>query len=95
MVVLDSNHTRDHVLSELRLYSPLVSKGSYLVVFDTVIEDMPDDFSRDRPWGRGNSPKAAVTEFMRENERFEVDWEITNKLLITVASGGYLKCIKD
>jgi len=95
MVVLDSNHTRDHVLSELRLYSPLVSKGSYLVVMDTIIEDMPEDFSQDRPWGRGDNPKTAVAEFMRENERFEVDWVITNKLLITVAPGGYLKCIKD
>lgn len=95
MVVLDSNHTGDHVLSELRLYSPLVSKGSYLVVLDTVIEDMPEEFSQDRPWGRGNNPKTAVTEFVRGNGRFEVDWAITNKLLITVASGGYLKCVKD
>ncbi len=62
---------------------------------DTIIEDMPEDFSRDRPWGRGDNPKTAVAEFMRENERFQVDWAITNKLLITVAPGGYLKCIKD
>jgi cephalosporin hydroxylase len=95
LVVLDSNHTHEHVLQELRLYSHLVSKGSYLVVFDTVVEDMPSDFFPDRPWGRGNNPKTAVREFMQENDRFEIDREIEQKLLITVAPGGYLHCVKD
>jgi len=95
LVVIDSNHTRDHVLRELQLYSPLVTKGSYLVVFDTVIEDMPEGFFPDRPWGKGNNPKTAVWEFLKENDRFEIDKEIENKLLITVASDGYLKCVKD
>src|SRR5207249_5598131 len=70
MVVLDSNHTHEHVLRELELYSPLVRKGSYVVVFDTVIEDMPDGSFPDRPWGRGNNPATAVREFLRTNERF-------------------------
>lgn len=95
LVVLDSNHTHDHVLKELQLYSPLVTNGSYIVVFDTVIEDMPEDFFPDRPWGKGNNPKTAVWEFLKTNDRFEIDKEIENKLLITVAPDGYLKCIKD
>ena len=93
--MLDSLHTHDHVTKELELYSPLVSKGSYLVVFDTIIEDMPEDFFPDRPWGKGNNPKTAVWEFLKKNDRFVIDKEIENKLLITVAPDGYLKCIKD
>jgi len=95
LVALDSSHTHNHVLRELQLYSPLVTKGSYLVVFDTIIQDMPEDFFSDRPWGKGNNPKTAVWEFLKTNERFEIDREIENKLLITVAPDGYLKCIKD
>jgi cephalosporin hydroxylase len=95
IVVLDSMHTHDHVLGELNAYSSLVTKGSYLVVFDTVIEDMPMDFFQDRPWGRGNNPKTAVREFLSRNDRFEIDKNMEGKLLITVAPDGYLKCIKD
>lgn len=95
MVVLDSNHAHDHVLCELRLYSDLVAKGSYLVVMDTVIEDLPEDFFPNRPWGRGNNPKTAIQEFLKENKRFEVDKKIENKLLITVAPSGYLRCLED
>lgn len=95
LVALDSNHTHAHVLKELGLYSPLVNRGSYLVVFDTVIEDMPEGSFPDRPWGKGNNPKTAVREFLKVNDRFAADKEIENKLLITVAPGGYLKCIKD
>jgi cephalosporin hydroxylase len=95
MVLLDSNHTHDHVLKELQLYSPLVTKDSYLIVFDTVVEDMPPDAFPDRPWGKGNNPKTAVLEFLQTNERFEIDKEIEDRLLITVAPSGYLKCVKD
>ncbi len=95
LVFLDSNHTHEHVFKEMELYSPLVKKGSYLVVFDTAVEDMPDDFFADRPWGKGDNPKTAVWEFMKTNDRFEIDKEIENKLLITVAPDGYLKCVKD
>ena len=95
LVILDSMHTYDHVLKELELYSEFVTKGSYLVVFDTVIEDMPDDFFEDRPWGKKNNPKIAVWEFLKNNDRFVIDKDIENKLLITVAPDGYLKCIKD
>ncbi len=95
MVVFASLHTHEHVLAELKLYSPLVTKGSYLVVFDTVIEDMPEDAFPDRPWGKGNNPKTAVWEFLKTTDRFVIDKDIQNKLLITFAPDGYLKCVKD
>lgn len=90
MVVLDSNHTHDHVLSELFAYSPLVSLGQYLVVCDTVVEDLPPQDHRPRPWGPGNNPDTALQEFLRDNRNFEVDKEIQNKLLISSSPGGYL-----
>lgn len=91
IVVLDSNHTHDHVLAELRAYAPMVCSGGYCVVMDTVIEDMPADFFPDRPWSVGNSPRTAVEAFLKEDTRFEEDPLIPAKLLITVAPGGYLK----
>lgn len=94
MVFLDSNHTHDHVLRELELYSHFVTKGSYIVAFDTIIEDLPAEFIKDRPWGKGNNPKTAVWEFLKSNKEFEIDKEIENKLLITVAPDGYLKRIQ-
>ena len=105
LVMLDSNHTHEHVLAELEAYAPLTSKGSYCVTFDTVVEDLPNDMFLDRPWGQGNNPKTAVREYLRllkENGRkgvdgaplhFEVDQNIENKLLLTVAPNGYLKRI--
>jgi cephalosporin hydroxylase len=95
LVVLDSDHTHDHVFQELNLYSPLVMKDSYLVVFDTIIEDLPGNFFPDRPWGRGNNPKTAVWKFLETNHRFVIDKDIANKLMITVAPDGYLRCIGD
>jgi cephalosporin hydroxylase len=95
MVVLDSNHAHEHVLSELEQYSPLVTRGSYLVVFDTVVEHMGADFFPDRPWGPGRNPMTALRTFLDNNDRFEVDRSISDKLQITVAVDGYLKCVKD
>ena len=92
LVVLDSNHTHEHVLRELELYSPLVSQGSYVIVFDTIVEDLPEDyFPHKRPWSIGNNPKTAVAKFLKENREFQVDKSIDNKLLISVAPGGYLR----
>ena len=91
LVCLDSNHTHDHVLAELEAYAPLTSVGSYCVVFDTVIEDLPDDMFGDRPWGVGNNPKTAVWEYLKAHPEFEIDKSIQHKLLITVAPDGYLK----
>ena len=94
LVALDSNHKHSHVLAELNAYALLVSKGSYCVVFDTIIEDMPEDIFSDRPWGKGNNPKTAVWEFLKTHPEFEIDKSIENKLLITVAPGGYLRRVK-
>ena len=94
MVILDSNHTHEHVLGELNLYATLVSVGSYCVVFDTVIEDLAGVEFDDRPWGKGNNPKTAVTEFLKTNSDFVVDTVIDEKLLISVAPSGYLKRVK-
>lgn len=103
MVCLDSNHTHDHVLEELRLYAPLVSLGSYIIVFDTVVEDLSGGLIKDRPWAKGNNPKTAVLDYLREiNNRehrsqdgsiltLKLDEEIENQLLITVAPSGFLK----
>ena len=93
LVCLDSNHTHEHVLEELKAYAPLVTKGSYCVVFDTIVEDMPAEMFPDRPWGPGNNPKTAVNRFLEANPEFAVDQTIDNKLLISVAPGGFLKRI--
>ena len=103
MVCLDSNHTHEHVLQELRLYAPLVSLDSYLIVFDTVVEDLPRSLITDRLWAKGNNPKTAVYEYLQEIKdkdvrdeegvrlQFEIDNDIESKLLITVAPSGYLR----
>jgi cephalosporin hydroxylase len=95
LLVLDSNHTHAHVLAELRAYAPLVRRGSYAVVLDTIIERMTPEEIGERPWAPGNSPMSAVREFLVESERFEIDRRLEDTLLITVAPGGYLRCIKD
>jgi cephalosporin hydroxylase len=95
LVCLDSNHSHDHVLEELRLYAPLVSVNSYCVVFDTVVEDMPLNFDwGGRPWRKGNNPKTAVWEFLKSHPEFEINTGIHDKLLISVVPDGYLKRIK-
>jgi cephalosporin hydroxylase len=103
LVCLDSNHTHDHVLQELEAYASLTSMDSYCVVFDTVVEDLPDEASANRPWGKGDNPKTAVFEYLSGLESaskaatdgqplaFEIDKSIENKLLITVAPDGFLK----
>jgi len=94
LVTLDSNHTHDHVLRELELYSPFVTAQSYLVAFDTIVEDLPNDYMPGRPWRQGNNPKTAVREFLRSHPEFEIDRSVDNKLLISVGPEGYLKKIK-
>ena len=103
MVFLDSNHTHDHVLQELELYAPYVNRGSYCVVWDTGVEDLPEGMCADRPWGKGNNPKTAVWEYMRRLERdggkardggalhFEYDRTIEHKIVITASPDGFLR----
>ncbi len=95
MIFLDSHHTHDHVLKELRLYSKLIGKGHYLICGDTVVADMPEQEHRDRPRGPENNPKTALDQFLKENDRFEVDKIIENKFLPTCNPCGYLLCISD
>ncbi len=94
LVSLDSNHTHDHVLAELEAYAPLTNVGSYCVVFDTVIENMPPGSYPDRPWDKGNNPKTAVMEYVSAHPEFEIDKTIDAKLLISVAPEGYLKRVR-
>jgi len=91
MVCLDSNHTHEHVLTELQAYAPLTSPGCYCVVFDTFVEDMPADLFPDRPWAPGDNPKTAVHEYLKSDSQFEIDSSIPHKLQVTVAPDGFLR----
>lgn len=91
LICLDSNHTHEHVLAELEAYAQLTTVGSYCVVMDTVIEDMPEEMFPNRPWGKGNNPKTSVWEYLKSHPEFEIDKSINHKLLISVAPDGYLK----
>ena len=93
MVLLDSHHTEQHVLEELKKYSSFVRSDSYIIVFDTVIEDLTKHHSTNRPWGKGNNPRTAVSKFLKNNKRFKIDEGISNKLLITSCPDGYLSLI--
>lgn len=95
MIVLDSNHTHEHVLRELRLYSPFVGKGHYMIICDTIVEDLPRQVHRPREWGPGNNPKTALDQFLEEGDRFARDEVIDRKLLFTCNPKGYLKCVRD
>ena len=72
LVVLDSNHTKDHVLSELRAYGPLVSVGSYIVATDGVMEQVQGGPRTDSDWD-WNNPKAAAHAFVAEDSRFVIE----------------------
>jgi len=105
LVCLDSNHTHDHVLAELEAYAPFVSKGSYCIVFDTLVEDLPEDTFPDRPWSPGNNPKTAVYAYLETLHgsgatgkdgqilSFEINKDIEEKLLLNVTPDGFLKRI--
>lgn len=94
LVALDSNHTHDHVLAELEAYAPLVTPGSYCVVFDTVVEHLPRELCPDRPWGPGDNPKTAVHAWIKGHPEFEIDRRIVDKLQLTVAPDGYLRRVR-
>ncbi len=103
LICLDSNHTHDHVLAELEAFAPLVSLSSYCIVGDTIIEDAPESMNAHRPWGKGNSPKSAVWEYLRRLReegrtclygkplQFEIDHFIEDKILLTGSPDGYLR----
>lgn len=94
LVFLDSNHTHEHVLAELNAYAHLVAVDSYVVVFDTFVEDLPDEYVwTDRPWSKGNNPKTAVWEWLKSHPEFQIDKSIEDKLLVTSAPDGFLRRI--
>lgn len=94
MVLLDSDHTHEHVLEELRIFAPLVTKGQYLVVSDTIVEDIPVQEHRARRWGPGNNPKTALASYLKSTDRFVVDNDQNSKLLLTYSPEGYCRCVK-
>jgi cephalosporin hydroxylase len=94
MVCLDSNHTHDHVLAELQAYAPLTTRGSYCIVFDTIVDDLPKELSFGRPWGPGSNPMTAMREYLNTHPEFEIDTTVQDKVLVTVAPNGYLRRIK-
>lgn len=94
LVILDSCHTHDHVFAELQAYAPLVSEDSYLVVFDTVVEELPSSFNQDRPWDVGNNPMTALNSFLVDHPEFILDTDFNDKLLLTCAPKGWLKKVR-
>ncbi len=91
MVLLDSNHTHEHVLAELEAYAPMVSTGCYCVVFDTFVEHLPKSLFQDRPWGPGDNPMTAVYSYLSSNQQFVIDKDIHTKLMLSSAPDGYLR----
>jgi cephalosporin hydroxylase len=95
MVILDSDHSRDHVLAELRAYAGMVTPGCYLVVADTLLGELQPDAelrNRSKAWSKGNEPLSALKIFLEESDRFEVDPVINGKLILSSSTGGYLRC---
>lgn len=95
LVILDSDHSHEHVLNELKAYSGFVGKGHYLVCSDTVVEDIPSQEHRPRSWGPGNNPQTALWEFLKDNDEFSIAKTIENKLLFTCNPRGYLQRVRD
>jgi len=95
MILLDSDHTHQHVLKELELYQQFVGKGCYLICGDTIVEKIPEQKHRPREWGPGNNPMTALNQFLEETDRFVIDSELENKLLMTCNPNGFLCAVKD
>lgn len=94
MVLLDSNHTHEHVFEELKIYAPLVTKGQFLIVSDTIVEEIPVQEHRPRPWGPGNNPKTALRAYLRDHPEFEVDSYINAKALLTYSPDAYCRKVR-
>lgn len=94
LVILDSNHTKNHVLNELNLYSKILHKGDYIIVMDTIIEFINPKFNRYKEYKKGNSPYNAVNLFLKNNKEFKIDSYYENKSFLTNIRNGFLKKIK-
>ena len=98
MVVLDSDHSRDHVLNECRAYGPMVTEGCFMVVADTLVGHVTEENApkkRSKVWFKGDEPLSALRDYMAECDRFEVDAELNGKLVLSSSPGGYVRCIKS
>lgn len=94
LLVLDSNHTHEHVLAELKLWSPLLQRGNYIIISDTIVEGIPEQTHRPRPWGPGNNPMTAAVEFLRDNHEFTPKNSYSDRCFASFNPSGYLKCIR-
>ena len=95
MVILDSNHTHEHVLNELNFYSQYITKGSYLIVCDTILNFVGGKIKgRKRPWNSKKNPMSAVNYFLKENKNFQIDKNIDKKLFFSNNQSGYIKKIR-
>jgi cephalosporin hydroxylase len=94
MVVLDSDHSRSHVLAECRAYGPMVTPGCYMVVADTIVGHVSEENApkkRSKLWFKGNEPLSALQDYMAETDRFEVDEVLNGKLVLSSSPGGYIR----
>jgi len=97
MVVLDSDHSREHVLSECRAYGPMVTDGCYMVVADTLLGHVTEESApkeRSKMLFKGDEPLSALNDYLAETDRFEIDPVLNGKLVISSSPGGYVKCVK-
>lgn len=97
MVILDSDHSFEHVLNELRTYGPIVTEGCYLVVADTLLGFLSEDQTpreRSHVWLKGNEPLSAIRQYVTETDRFELDEVLNGKLVMSSSPAGYYRCIK-
>lgn len=98
MVVLDSDHSRDHVLAECRAYGSMVTPGCYMVVADTLVGHITEENApkkRSKIWFKGDEPLSALQDYMAETDRFEVDEVLNGKLVLSSSPGGYVRAKSD
>ncbi len=93
MVLLDSNHTHAHVYEELKIWESFVTSGQYLVISDTIVEEIPEQTHRSRSWGHGDNPMTALNQFLSENNKFTRENDYNHKAICSFTRNGYLKRI--
>ena len=87
---LDSNHTHEHVLKELKIYSKFLKKNNYIVADDTIVNEIPNQTYRPRPWSNKRNPMTAVKEFLKKNKKFKIDSDIYEKIYFSASPDGFL-----
>ena len=95
---IDLDHSREHVLAELRSYGPLVTVGCYLVVADTILGHLDarqTPRNRSKLYLKGNEPLSALETYLKETDRFEIEPAVNGKLILSSSPGGYLRCVPE